>query len=79
MLQRVGKEKNMTRGEHLICCKKLALEYIKRGDVKGGWLAFFSDMKKHPATANHTVLESGMALFVAGELTLSTQMNILSL
>lgn len=38
----------MTRDEHVEWCKKRALEYLDRGDIKNAVTSMMSDMDKHP-------------------------------
>lgn len=39
-----------TRQEHLEWCKKRALEYLDRGDVREAVTSMMSDMQKHEET-----------------------------
>jgi hypothetical protein len=43
----------MTRDEHLAWCKKNALEYLDRGDVRQGFTSMLSDLSKHPELKDH--------------------------
>lgn len=43
----------MTRDEHLEWCKKRALDYLDRGDVRQGFTSMLSDLRKHEETKNH--------------------------
>lgn len=65
----------MDRGEHLVWCKKRALEYVDHGDVKNAWASFMSDMRKHPDTASHSALELGHMLFMSGQLNSPVEMR----
>lgn len=40
----------MERAEHLDWCKKRALEYLDKGDVKNAVASMMSDMQKHEET-----------------------------
>lgn len=40
----------MSRDEHLVWCKRRALEYLDRGDVKNAVTSMLSDLDKHPET-----------------------------
>ncbi len=40
----------MTRDEHMDWCKKRALEYIDRGDIREGITSMLSDLSKHEHT-----------------------------
>lgn len=43
----------MTREEHLEQCKKRALAYLDRGEVREGFTSMLSDLSKHPETKDH--------------------------
>ena len=64
----------MTYSEHLQWCKERALEYCDMDDI-GAWASFVSDMKKHPETANHSALELGMMMLMAGHLSTPDKMR----
>ena len=57
-----------TRDEHLEWCKKRALEYCERGDTMNALTSMFSDLKKHPETANHAGIQIGIGLMMIGSL-----------
>ena len=40
----------MTRQEHLVWCKKRALEYVDTGDLKQAVASMLSDLSKHDET-----------------------------
>lgn len=40
-----------TRDEHLAWCKRRALEYVDRGNLRDAVSSMISDMRKHPDTA----------------------------
>lgn len=65
----------ITREEHLKQCKKTAIEYIKNGDLGNAYSSFYSDMLKHPETAEHIALELGMQLLLGGHLSSPRQME----
>lgn len=65
----------MDRGEHLAWCKKRALEYVDRGDVKNAWASFVSDMGKHPDTSDHSALKLGYMLYLSGNLNEPAEMR----
>ena len=58
----------MNRKEHLEWYKKRALEYVAIGDEKNALTSMFSDLRKHPETANHTEIELGMMLIMTKDM-----------
>lgn len=58
----------MTRKEHLDWCKKRALEYATKGDLKSAWTSMVSDLNKHPETKDHIAINLGSSLFITGQL-----------
>ena len=58
----------MTRGEHLAWCKQRALEYCDRGDLSDAFASMASDLGKHPETKNHSGIQLGMMMVMAGQL-----------
>lgn len=54
----------MTRDEHLEWCKKRALEYLDRGDVRNGFTSMLSDLGKHEETKDHKGCEIGVGLML---------------
>lgn len=65
----------MNRAEHLEWCKKRALEYVNKGDLKEAFASFQSDMTKHPETDGHSALELGTMLLIGGHLSNNKQMR----
>lgn len=63
------------REDHLKFCKQRALEYVDAGNLPGAFSSFNSDMLKHEETANHSALQLGMMLMLAGHLSTATQMR----
>ena len=49
----------MTREEHLAWCKHRAIEYVDRGELHQGISSMFSDLLKHPETADLVWLHTG--------------------
>ena len=58
----------MTREEHLVWCKKRALEYIDRGQVNEGLTSMMSDMAKHPETHAPAIDQMTLGLMMIGAL-----------
>ena len=65
----------MTRQQHLEWCKQRALEYVDVGDVNQAWTSMVSDLGKHEETKNHSALELGMMLLMAGHLSTTDKMR----
>ena len=65
----------MTRAEHLEWCKQRALEYVDMGDANQAWTSMASDLRKHPETANHSAIELGMMMLMAGHLSSPVKMR----
>lgn len=63
------------REDHLKFCKQRALEYVDAGNLADAFSSFNSDMLKHEETANHSALQLGMMLMLAGHLSTATQMR----
>lgn len=63
----------MTREEHLAWCKKRALEYIARGQIKEGLTSMMSDMRKHPETESPGLDQMTVGLMVCGALSTPEQ------
>ncbi len=57
-----------TRAEHLEWCKQRAREYFDRGDAMNGLTSMFSDLEKHPETADHKGTHIGIMLMMTGGL-----------
>jgi hypothetical protein len=65
----------MTRQEHLDWCKKRALEYVDRGDMKNAYASMVSDLNKHEETRNHSAIQLGMMLMMGGYLAKKEEMT----
>ena len=57
-----------TRSEHLEWCKQRAIEECERGDTTNALMSMFSDLRKHPETANHIAIELGVMMMLGGML-----------
>ena len=64
-----------TRAEHLAWCKQRAIEYCDMGDTQQAFASMGSDIGKHPETANHSAIQLGMMLLMAGKLDTPTEMR----
>lgn len=51
----------ISREEHLQVCKERAIEYAINGELRSALASFWSDLSKHPGTADTSV-----ALFMLG-------------
>lgn len=62
----------MTRREHVEWCKQQALQYLpdRPQEALG---SMFSDLKKHPETANHPAIVLGMELLLSGHLSTAVE------
>ena len=58
----------MTRDEHLAQCKQRAFKCCDRGDAVGALTSMFSDLEKHPETADHAGIRLGFQLLLIGAL-----------
>ena len=56
----------ITREEHLDWCKQRAREYCEIGDTINALTSMFSDLGKHPETANHAGIKLGLMLIAVG-------------
>ena len=56
----------ITREEHLEWCKQRAREYCERGDTINALTSMFSDLGKHPETADHIGIKLGLMLIAVG-------------
>ena len=65
----------MTYEEHLAWCKKRAIQYADAGDAQGAWASMVSDLNKHPETQNHSAIELGMMMLMAGHLSSPQEMR----
>ena len=61
--------------QHLDWCKKRALEYVDKNDLKNAYASFLSDMSKHEETANHIALKLGMMLMLSQNLNTQSEMR----
>jgi len=52
----------------LAWCKQRALEYCDRGDLSDAFASMASDLGKHPETKNHSGIQLGMMMVMAGQL-----------
>ena len=65
----------MNRQEHLQWCKDRALKYVDNGDLRNAFASMSSDMQKHPETENHSAIELGMQMMMAGMLNTPGEMR----
>lgn len=65
----------MTRDEHIVWCKRRALEYVGAGDLSQAFASMGSDLDKHPETAGHTGIKLGTLLLMGGRLRTPEQMR----
>jgi hypothetical protein len=65
----------MTRDEHLLWCKKRALQYVDAGDLTQAFASMGSDLQKHPDTADHSGIGLGMMMLMAGHLSTPADMR----
>ncbi len=65
----------MNRQEHLAWCKKRALEYVERDDMKNAFASMASDIGKHEETAGHSGISLGMGLMMAGHLSTASKVK----
>lgn len=65
----------MDREQHLEWSKQRAKELISSSDLQGAFTSFLSDMGKHPETASHPALYTGLSLLMGGHLVTTVQMN----
>lgn len=56
----------MTREDHLLWCKRRALEYVERGELQQAFTSFVSDMSKHEGTKGHSFIGIGIEMLIAG-------------
>jgi hypothetical protein len=64
-----------TRAEHLAWCKRRAIEYVDRGDLRQAFISFASDMRKHKETADHPALLLGVQMMMIGKLDTVAEMR----
>lgn len=65
----------MTREEHIVWCKKRALEYCDSGNPQEAFTSMMSDIKKHPETEHHVGIQLGMMLLMGGKLSTDSEMR----
>jgi len=65
----------MSRQEHIEWCKKRALEYIDKNDLKNAYVSMCSDLSKHEETIGHVAIGLGMQLMVLGRLNTQHEMR----
>ena len=65
----------MNRTEHVEWCKKRALEYLDKGDLKNAFISMMSDIKKHPETEKHIGILLGIQLSMGGFLNTSGKLR----
>lgn len=65
----------MNRQEHLEWCKKRALEYVDVGDLTQAFASMLSDLRKHPETVGHPVMEIGAQMMFANLLATPEKMR----
>ena len=65
----------MNRQEHLMWCKKRALEYIDRDDLGNAWSSMTLDLGKHNETREHAAIELGTMMLVLGRLSTVDEMR----
>lgn len=58
----------MDRADHLQWCKDRALEYVAHGDLPNALASMFSDLGKHPDTADHAGIQLGFMQQMSGSL-----------
>ena len=64
-----------TRQDHLIWCKKRALEYVEINDLNQAFASMTSDLRKHKETAEHSGIELGWALLMNNHLNTPREMR----
>lgn len=65
----------MNRADHLIWCKRRALEILEEGNISGAFDSMVSDLRKHPELQNHAGIELGMVLMFSKLLSTYDQMK----
>lgn len=61
--------------DHLSFCKKRALEYVERGELKEAFASMMSDLQKHESTQGHAAIELGFILEQSGHLSTKDEMR----
>lgn len=64
-----------TRAEHVAWAKDRAMEYVDAGDPSQALASLFSDLRKHPDTADHAAIELGAMLMFGGHLSTLTEVR----
>lgn len=64
-----------TRDEHLVWCKRRALEYVDAGDLSQAFASMGSDLRKHPETNEHSGMLLGTMLLMNGRLSTPGEMR----
>lgn len=64
-----------SRLEHLEWCKQRALDYVDTGALTKVFESLSSDLGKHPDTANHPAIETGLLLLMQGRLNTPEKMR----
>jgi hypothetical protein len=64
-----------SRASHLAWCKRRALQYCDMGDVNQAFASMGSDLSKHPETGNHSGIQLGMMMLMAGHLNTPEKMR----
>lgn len=64
----------ISRSEHLEWCKKRALEYVERNDLKQAFSSMASDLTKHHETEKHSGIQLGLMLLMGGQLNTKEKM-----
>jgi len=63
------------RAQHLEWCKKRALAYCDQGYLQQALASMFSDLTKHPQTANHSGIGRDVGRMSSGDLTTPDQVR----
>lgn len=59
---------DVSRADHIAWCQRRALDFVDIGDLAQALASLQSDLRKHPNTAGHPAIVSGMVLVQAGKL-----------
>jgi len=66
----------MTRQEHMDYCKERALKELSHsGDLANALASMASDLEKHTETKNHSAIQLGLMMLMAGQLKTSDEMR----
>lgn len=65
----------MSRDEHLQWAKQRALQYVEANELQTAFTSLMSDLHKHEETANHSGIELGAMLLLAGQLRTPDEMR----